>query len=113
MYITLSVYSKLEYLVQRIAEKAATNVEKEGTIKTKKLTIKPLQKCIKDKETISITVFVYIDLYFILEYLVDGASSSRSGNKGDNGSDNYGSSGGACGSIGCTLGDRRSCAYLI
>jgi len=90
VYITLSVYSILEYLVQRIAEKAATNVEKEGTIKTKKLTIKTLQKCVKDKETISITVFMYIDLYSILEYLVDGAISSRSGNKGDNESDSGG-----------------------
>ena len=102
----------MEYLVQRIAEKAATNVEKEGTIKTKKLTIKTLQKCVKDKETISITVFMYIDLYSILEYLVDGAISSRSGNKGDNESDNYGSSGGGCGGIEGALWELVAVAHI-
>lgn len=103
----------MECLVQRIAEKAATNVEKDGTMKTKKLTIKTLQKCIKDKETILITVFMYIDLYSILEYLVDGAISSRSDNKGDDENDNYGSSGGGCGGIEGALWELVAVAHIV
>jgi hypothetical protein len=63
-------------------------------VKTKKLTIKTLQKnCVKHKKQFQPQFL----RYWFKFNLVDGTSSTRSGNKSDNDSDNYCSSGGGCG----------------